>query len=164
MRRLLTTCGIWRKVMQKPDCTRPLPSTAPEINSFVTLALMNLNNLYSFIYLGGREQTPLILWSIMNISSFVSCSETTEFTFISLSALLSSGERFLNPNSVFDHSIMNILPACWRWKMTTLMINSWVATLACSPGMGVGVLECSGVCTKGFKHSNQLESSPHADI
>lgn len=34
--------------------------------------------------------------------------------------------------------------------------DSWVATLACSPGMGVGVLECWGVCTKGFKHTNQL--------
>lgn len=116
---------IWRKMMQKPDCTWPLPSTAPEINSFVTLALMNLNNLYSFIYLGAWKQTPLIFWSIMNISSFVSCSETTEFTFISLSGLLSSSERFLNPNPVFDHSIMNILPACWHCEMTTLMINSW---------------------------------------
>lgn len=34
--------------------------------------------------------------------------------------------------------------------------NSWLATLACSPGMGVGVLECWGVCTKGFKHINHL--------
>lgn len=34
--------------------------------------------------------------------------------------------------------------------------KSWVATLACSPGRGVGVLECWGVCTKSFKHTNQL--------
>lgn len=44
--------------------------------------------------------------------------------------------------------------------------DSWVATLACSPGMGVGVLDCWGVCTKGFKHTNQLNPARrrHLDI
>lgn len=38
---------------------------------------------------------------------------------------------------------MNEHPSCrwWRW--------CWLVTLACSPGVGVGVLECWGVCTKG---------------
>lgn len=96
----------------------------------------------------------------MNISSFKSRCESMEFTFISLSGLLASGERFPNSNLIFNNSII-IRPSCM------LVVrndddddddnkNSWVATLACSPGMGVGVLECWGVCTKGFKHTNQL--------
>lgn len=83
---------------------------------------MNLNYFYSFInFLAGGEQSPLILWSIMNISGFVSGSESTEFPFIWLSGLPHSGERFPNPNSIFNHSTMNKPPACRWWEMMTMM-------------------------------------------
>lgn len=51
--------------MQNPDYTLLLPSTTPSTDSFVTLALMNLNNFYLFIYLllggvGAKSFDPLI--------------------------------------------------------------------------------------------------------
>lgn len=52
---------------------------------------------------------------------------------------------------------MNKHPACGWCEMTMWMRKTvGVATLACSPGLGVGVLDCWGVCTNVFKHTNQL--------
>lgn len=49
--------------MQSLDYTLLLPSTTPSTDSFVTLALMNLNNFYLFIYfwgVGAKSFDPLI--------------------------------------------------------------------------------------------------------
>lgn len=39
-----------------------------------------------------------------------------------------------------------------------------LATLACSPGVGVGVLECWGVCTDRSQSHKAAESTLHAAI
>lgn len=57
MRQLLTIWIIWRNVMWKPHTTASFNSSlngaVEGCRSFVTLAWMNLNNLYSFIYFEG---------------------------------------------------------------------------------------------------------------